>query len=63
MIHGRDDQVLPFAHGVALSEEIKEAKLLPLEVLGMTYLAGFGMLFSRSFGTYSGVYANQIGGV
>ena len=46
MIHGRGDQVLPFAHGIALSKEMKEAKLLPLEVLGMTYLAGFGMLFS-----------------
>jgi pimeloyl-ACP methyl ester carboxylesterase len=34
MINGREDQVLPLAHGVALSKEIKEAKLLPLEGVG-----------------------------
>jgi pimeloyl-ACP methyl ester carboxylesterase len=29
-----DDQVLPFVHGVALSKEIKNAKLIPLEGVG-----------------------------
>jgi hypothetical protein len=31
MIYGRDDQVLSFALGIALSKDNKEAKLLPLE--------------------------------
>lgn len=34
VIHGTDDQVLPFAHDVALSKEIKGAKLLALEGIG-----------------------------
>jgi hypothetical protein len=29
-----DDQVLPFIHGIALSKEIKNAKLIPLEGVG-----------------------------
>ena len=34
VIHGTEDPVLPFGHGVALSKEIKGAKLLPLEGSG-----------------------------
>jgi pimeloyl-ACP methyl ester carboxylesterase len=34
VIHGTDDPVLPFGHGVALSREIREAKLLPLKGAG-----------------------------
>ncbi|PMD29838.1 alpha/beta-hydrolase [Hyaloscypha variabilis F] len=34
VFHGMDDQVLPFVHGVALSKEIKNAKLIPLEGVG-----------------------------
>ena len=34
VIHGTEDPVLPFGHGVALSKEIAGAKLLPLEGSG-----------------------------
>jgi pimeloyl-ACP methyl ester carboxylesterase len=34
VIHGTEDPVLPFGHGVALSKEIRGARLLPLEGAG-----------------------------
>jgi pimeloyl-ACP methyl ester carboxylesterase len=34
VVHGTEDPVLPFGHGVALSKEIPGAKLLPLEGSG-----------------------------
>ena len=34
VIHGRDDPVMPFAHGEALAQAIPNARLLPLEATG-----------------------------
>lgn len=34
VIHGTEDPVLPFGHGIALSKELRGAKLLPLEGAG-----------------------------
>ncbi|HVQ35568.1 MAG TPA: alpha/beta hydrolase [Candidatus Bathyarchaeia archaeon] len=34
VVHGTDDPVLPYAHGVALSREIPQAKLLTIEGMG-----------------------------
>ncbi len=34
MIHGTEDSILPYAHGVALADEISNASLLTLEGTG-----------------------------
>jgi pimeloyl-ACP methyl ester carboxylesterase len=34
VVHGTEDPVLPYAHGVALAEEIPGARLLPVEGMG-----------------------------
>jgi pimeloyl-ACP methyl ester carboxylesterase len=34
VVHGTDDPVLPFGHGLALAQEIPGAHLLPLEQTG-----------------------------
>jgi pimeloyl-ACP methyl ester carboxylesterase len=34
VIHGTEDPVLPYRHGVALAEEISGARLMPIEGMG-----------------------------